>query len=75
VEAQGGQVLILPYVQDHSTTGIIERIRQNHDQANKDRAPHELEPAAKARGRPHTKSQKTAAQKEAETLNIKIRGA
>ena len=28
VEDQGGEVCILPYIQDHSTTGIIERIRQ-----------------------------------------------
>lgn len=27
VEALGGEVIILPYIQDHSTTGIIERIR------------------------------------------------
>jgi D-beta-D-heptose 7-phosphate kinase / D-beta-D-heptose 1-phosphate adenosyltransferase len=28
VKKLGGQVVILPYVQDHSTTGIIERIKQ-----------------------------------------------
>jgi rfaE bifunctional protein nucleotidyltransferase chain/domain len=28
VEALGGQVRILPYMDDHSTTGIIERLRQ-----------------------------------------------
>lgn len=32
VESYGGKVLLLPYVQDHSTTGIIERIRQTLDQ-------------------------------------------
>jgi D-beta-D-heptose 7-phosphate kinase/D-beta-D-heptose 1-phosphate adenosyltransferase len=28
VEALGGRVVILPYIENHSTTGIIERIRQ-----------------------------------------------
>jgi D-beta-D-heptose 7-phosphate kinase / D-beta-D-heptose 1-phosphate adenosyltransferase len=30
VEEQGGRVVILPYVSDRSTTGIIEKIRQLH---------------------------------------------
>ena len=41
VEELGGQVKILPYIENHSTTGIIERIRQSYakDLTNKDRGP------------------------------------
>lgn len=34
VEELGGRVAILPYIQDHSTTGIIERIRSAYSKAH-----------------------------------------
>jgi bifunctional ADP-heptose synthase (sugar kinase/adenylyltransferase) len=33
VEAQGGQVRILPYLRDRSTSSIIERVRASRDAA------------------------------------------
>ena len=36
VERLGGSVQILPYVDDHSTSGIIERVRETADAAPDD---------------------------------------
>ncbi len=47
VESLGGTVQILPYVEDRSTTGIIERLRH---------VPHEVDAEAAARGRSRGRS-------------------
>jgi D-beta-D-heptose 7-phosphate kinase / D-beta-D-heptose 1-phosphate adenosyltransferase len=47
VREQGGEVQILPYVEDHSTTGIIERIRQIYALESSNKEPPVKLPAQK----------------------------
>jgi D-beta-D-heptose 7-phosphate kinase/D-beta-D-heptose 1-phosphate adenosyltransferase len=59
VEKQGGKVTILPYIQSHSTSGIIERIRQVYSAE----APNK-EPRYKSSGQKQTIRHRKAVQKE-----------
>lgn len=62
VEELGGQVKILPYIEDHSTTGIIERIRSLYAKEHSNKEPVEKQPDEKRKGK------KQAVNKEAVRL-------